>query len=109
MSQTAVISAICKVLTTHVNNWTDDVLRKFLEDIFHDYAKDVPSLIFVLIFVLFVLTGFGETVIWYVVFIPMTFLMAIAVVVIGCTMSNKEFTLNDDNLIWSDIEGVDKV
>lgn len=108
MSQIAVISAICKVLTAHVNDWSNDIPRKFLESIFKDYAKDVPCLVFVLIFVLFILTGFAETTAWYVLFVPITFVMVAAMYIIGCIISNSENTVADV-LSFDNIEDVDQV
>lgn len=108
VSQVAVISAICKILTVHVNDWSDDIPRKFLERVFYDYAKDVPSLIFVLIFILFILTGFGETLVWFAFFVPVAFGLIAALYIIGCIMDNSERS-SVDTLKLEDIKGIDEV
>lgn len=93
ISQTAVIAAVCKVLAAHVNEWSNDTPRKFLEKMFFDYAKDMPSLAFVVVFILFVLTGFAETTIWYMLSIPIAFVMISSMYIIGCIVSNPERTV----------------
>ena len=91
-----------------MNEWSSDVPRKFLEKIFFDYATDVPSLIFVLFFILFILTGFAETTIWYILFIPLAFVMIAAMYLMNFINSDTERPVAD-KLSFGDITGVDEV
>lgn len=108
VSQIAAISAVCKVLAVHINEWSSDIPRKFLEKIFFDYAVDVPSLIFVLFFILFILTGFAETTVWYTLFIPIAFVMIAAMYIVNFINSDTEKSIAD-KLSIHDIAGVDEV
>lgn len=99
---------MCKVLAVHVNEWSNDIIRKFLEKIFFDYAIDVPSLVFVLVFILFILTGFAETTVWYMLFIPVTFVMIIAMYIVNFMSSGTEKSVAD-KLNIADTTNVDEV
>lgn len=79
-----------------------------MEKIFFDYAIDVPSLIFVLFFILFILTGFAETTVWYTLFIPIAFVMIAAMYIVNFINSDAEKSVAD-KLSVHDITGVDEV
>ncbi|GBO28311.1 hypothetical protein AVEN_136410-1, partial [Araneus ventricosus] len=98
-SQAAMTAAICKVAAILVNQWTDHALEKLLENSPFTFPDSLPSIAFVLAFIIFILTGINETVAWFVFFIPVSFLLLLTSFAITRAANKEESFLYSDKLI----------
>ncbi|XP_055953516.1 probable cationic amino acid transporter [Argiope bruennichi] len=106
-SQAAMTAAICKVAAILVDQWTDHALQKLLEHSPLTFPDSLPSIAFVLAFIIFVLTGINETVAWFVFFIPFSFILLLTSFAITRTANKEESFLYSDKLIG--VRSVDEV
>ncbi|XP_035234099.1 probable cationic amino acid transporter [Stegodyphus dumicola] len=94
ISQTALVAAICKVSAIFVNHWTENALQKLMENVLPLYIDSGLSVLFALVFTLFILTGLSETFVWYLVFIPVTFILMTTASALAYTTNSKVFSLS---------------
>ncbi|GFU78231.1 AA_permease domain-containing protein [Trichonephila clavipes] len=104
-SQAAMVAAICKLSAMLVDQWTNNALHKWLEQSFFTHPDSLLSIAFALAFVLFVLTGLSETIVWFVLFIPVAFFLILTSFAIT-RASNKEesFLYSEDMLEIRSVE-----
>uniref|UniRef100_A0A2L2YB38 Cationic amino acid transporter n=1 Tax=Parasteatoda tepidariorum TaxID=114398 RepID=A0A2L2YB38_PARTP len=105
-SQSAMVATFCKILVLFVNHWTDNALLKTLEKTFSVYADAIPCIIFILAVSIFIFTGFGETAVWYIVFIPIGFLLLVIAIALSHLANKDAFSYGGS---WLQIKSIDMV
>ncbi|GFQ89027.1 uncharacterized protein TNCT_41531 [Trichonephila clavata] len=98
-SQAAMVAAICKLSAMLVDQWTNNALQKLLEQSFITHPDSLLSIAFALAFVLFVLTGLSETIVWFVLFIPVAFFLILTSFAITRASNKEESFLYSENML----------
>ncbi|KAG8188524.1 hypothetical protein JTE90_004763 [Oedothorax gibbosus] len=107
LSQASLVASICKSSALLVDQWTDNAVTNLLgQSSFLPYPDALPAFGFVLVCVLFVVTGLSDSLVWFVVFVPLAFVMALVSFAVVRWSGSEEKIETDMN--WFGVESIDE-